>query len=1114
MKNAKQKSKLVSILILASMLAQSFAGISALADGNEAPAATEVVSAKSEIDDSYTLNSLGDMADLMVSLTYEEYLDGYSVVPDIDEETVLDIPVADYDREASDGGIYVKKNDTVVRDGENVTVDTVTTTDDAKLVYTIEVPKTAMYSISVEYFTVVSEIFDGEDGTKYEVKGNGSTVERILLIDNKIPFNEARYMNFTRVWIDKEDENYNRVDRTFKTDVNKNEMRPVKEEAPEWRSQTLKDSQGYYSEPFKFYLTEGTHTIAFRSATEPLKLASLKLHKAEEVISYEDYLKKYENAPAVSKNVKVDIQAETPLKTSEQVIYAMNDRTSPATKPQATDRTLLNTIGGNGGDKWKIAGQWIQWEVTVPETGLYKIIPRFKQTVNAGLFSSRSIKIDGDYPFEEAKNLQFNYKSDWQTKPLNDGHTEFVFYLEEGTHSIEMEVVLGEMAEILRTINASNDRLNDYYRKILMITGTDPDEYTDYEFAKLIPDVLRGMRNEAKVLTDMSKRLEKTIGEKGENTVILDRVAYLLDEMGNDQNQIAVNLDNYKSYIGSLGTWLLSTASQPLQLDYIRVQSAENDSVPKAEAGIWDSIVHEVKSFFSSFFTDYNSMGASKKITDDDPDAIEVWITTGRDQATIMRQMVDDDFTTKYGVSVNLKLIAAGTLLPATLAGTGPDVSMDADPVGLGIRNAAIPLNYFEQPDQIENIDYSSVDSDGYPMGYTKSFSEVKKMFGNDEAFVPLTVLDPDRREFADGKEVAVMEDSNAEFNVIDGVERNGVVTYGLPSTIDFPMLFYRKDLFVELGVDVPQTWDDVKDIIRALSENQLEMGFSQAMTQIRMYQTGEEWFTSSYDYEYEDGTYTIDQNDREYLRTVGIETNLGSNESLDAFQRMTEWFTLYGQPVSYDFANRFRTGEMPIGIVSFTQYNQLKVFAPEISGLWEFVQLPGVEQEDGSINHTSPVAVGAVMMMKDAADDIKEGQDFTESRRAQNSWKYLQWWVGTDAQSRFGKEQVAIMGTAAKYNTANNKALVAQSWTAQEKANLEQQFRSLKGTPMSPGNYIVARYTNFAFYNVVDDGEVASEAMLGYVDDINNELTRKRAEYGFLTIDEYKEKLAQKTAE
>ena len=1079
MRNAKNKNKLVTAMILASMLVQPLAGMSVYAD--EPVTTAETSASEIQDDTSYTLNSLDDMANLMVSLTYADYLADYANVPDTTKE--IDIDVTKYNNDLSEGEIEVNEKDTVVRDGKEIVAGTVSTTDEGKLVYDIDVPETAMYSVTVEY---------------YPIAGNGSTIERILLIDDKIPFNEARYMNFTRVWIDKEESGYSRAERTFKLDINQNEMRPVKEEAPEWRTQTLIDSQAFYDEPFKFYLTEGKHTFAFESASEPLKIASIKLHKAETLPTYEEYLSLHKDAPKVSEDTVIRINAETPLKTSEQVIYAMNDRTSAITDPQSTSATLLNTIGGNGGDKWKITGQWIEWDFEVPETGMYKIVPRFKQTVNAGLFSSRSIKIDGEIPFAEAKACQFKYKSDWQTQALTDGETEFTFYLEKGKHTLQMEVVLGKMSTILQTINDSTDRLNEYYREILMITGTDPDEYTDYSFSKLIPEVLRGMRNESALLYDMSAQLEETIGEKGENTVILDRVAYLLDLMGNDQDKIAANLSNYKSYIGSLGTWLLTTTSQPLQLDYIQFQSAEKAKLPQAEANAWQSIKHEISSFISSFFVDYNSMGSSTVYDENDPNAIEVWITTGRDQATIMRQMVDDSFAAEYGVSVNLKLIAAGTLLPATLAGNGPDVSMDADPVGFGIRNAVMPLNYFEN-------------TDNYMGDNVMGFSEVKKLF-NEETFVPLTVLDPDRREFADGKEVPIAEDGNAEFKVVKGVERNGVVTYGLPSTLDFPMLFYRKDIFVELGLEVPQTWDDVEDVIRALSENQLEMGFAQTLTQIRMYQTGDEWFKSCYDYE--DMGDTIDQNSRAYLRTVGIETNLGSNGALDAFQRMTEWFTLYGQPVTFDFSNRFRTGELPIGIVSYTQYNQLKVFAPEISGLWEFVQLPGVEQADGTINHTSPITVGAVMMMKDAADDITADQDYTDSLRAQNSWKYLQWWVSTPTQERFGKEQVAIMGTAAKYNTANVEALKGQSWTAQEKKNLDQQFKSLKGTPMSPGNYIVARYTNFAFYNVVNDGEVASEAMRAYIDDIDNELTRKRSEYGFLTADEYKADLAAKNAE
>ncbi len=1080
MKTAKPKSRVVAVFFAVILLVSSFAGTMVSAE-NTAAIADETT---------HTLNSLADMANLMVSITYKEYLDDNVNAHDCDDGVEIAFLPEDLDREASTSLVgepakekYVL-NEGTVNESEK-TAYTYTTSNDGRIVFNVTVPETAMYSIALDY---------------YPIEGNGSTIERILLIDGKIPFSEARYMNFTRVWRDLEAEGYSVADRTFKLDVNKNEMRPVKYEKPRWRSQYLSDSQTFYEEPFKFFLKEGEHTIAFESASEPLKFADIRLCKAQTLPTYEEYLASHADAKPVSADISITVNAETPYETSEQVIYAMNDRTSAATVPQSTKATLLNTIGGNGGDKWKLTGQWISWEVDIPESGFYCIIPRFKQTVSAGLFASRAIRINGEYPFREAHNLQFKFGSDWQTGRLNDGTTEFVFYLEKGKNVIEMEAVLGRMATVLQTIDDSTDRLNEYYRKILMITGTDPDEYTDYQFSKLIPDVLRGMRAEAELLYQTSADMEAIIGQKGENTVILDRVAYLLDIMGNDQDKIAVNLDAYKSNIGSLGTWLLNTMSQPLQLDYLLIQPAENTKVPQADAGFFESFLHEINSFIQSFFVDYNSMGSSVSIADMGDNSIEVWITTGRDQANIMRQMVDDSFTAQYGVSVNLKLIAAGTLLPATLAGTGPDVSMDADPVGMGIRDAVVPLNYFENTDNY-------MDVEGYE--HVLGFSEVKKLF-NEESFVPLTVLDPDKREFV-GEVLPIEEDDGAEFKVVNGVERNGVVAYGLPSTIDFPMLFYRKDVFVQLGLEVPETWDDVENVIRALSEHQLEMGVTSTLHQIRMYQTGTEWFKSCYDYEDYD---TIDYNSRDYLRTVGIESNLGSNKALDAFQRMTEWFTLYGQPVAFDFANRFRTGELPIAISSFMSYNQMKCFAPEISGLWEFVQLPGVEKEDGTIDHTTPITVGAVCMMKDATKDLAPGEDVTESRRAINSWKYLQWWVGTEAQERFGKEQVAIMGTAAKYASANVEALKGQSWTAQEKRNLDQQFKSLKGTPMSPGNYIVARYTNFAFYAVVDGTEVASEAMLGYVDDIDNELTRKRVEYGFLTADDYKASIGLNEAE
>ncbi len=1003
--NAKRLTALLLSTILA---AQSLAFVTGATEPEAKPATVAV-------DNSRTENSLDEMAQLMTSTTYSDYLLKYEDVPMANSEVM--IKAVDYNAEKSNCEI----DDTnIFTDFEGVEGDSLLMPEEGKLVYDVVIPETGLYNVEFTY---------------YPYAGKAATIERVISIDGKVPFKEARYIQFPRIWVDDYLEPGKRI---FKTDINGNEVRPTKSEKPRWGKVVAQDSSTFYNEPFVFYFEEGEHEITLTASREPLMFNSFRLFKADAPKTYKETLEEYKNngyKPASESSV-IKINAETPDATSEQVIYPLNDRTSAITDPQDPSKVLLNVLGG---EKWQIGGQWAEWEFVAPESGLYQIVVRFKQSLNAGLFSSRELTIDGVSPFEEAKSLQFKFYDDWQVGTLcDDDGTPFTFYIEEGKHTLRLKVVLGDMAEYLRQIDESVVRMNEYYRKIIMITGANADQYTDYDFAKLIPEVLRGMRNESELLTQISKGLEETIGEKGTNSVLLDKIAYLLDIMGNDQDKIAANLTNFKSYIGSLSTWLLTARNQPLEIDYILIQP-ESVEIPKAKANFWQSLKHEIGAFIMSFFSDYNSLGATEVYDENDHTVIDVWVTTGREQTQIMRQMVDDSFTAQTGEKANLKLVAAGTLLPATLAGVGPDVSMDGDPVGFGVRGAVKPLNDFE------------------------GYDEVATWF-HPETIVPLTVYDPDQ--------------INPHTK-----EQGYEVVYGLPYTLSFPMLFYRKDVFVDLGLEVPETWDDIYDVIRALSENNLEIGLSQALTQIFMYQQDIPWYKGD----------TID--------TVGYKTNLCTNESLAAFQQMTDFFTMYGLSVTYDFANRFRTGEMPIAIADYMSYNQLTIFAPEISGLWEFVQLPGIEDENGIINHASPVAVHALMMMRDA-------------KNPERAWEFMKWWVSEETQSRFGNEQVAIMGTAAKYNTANIKALESQPWTAQELRNLRQQSQSLKGTPMTPGNYIVTRYTNFAFYDVVDDGMTASEAMLQYEDDINNEITRKREEYNFKTAEQIEAEMAQKAKE
>ena len=51
--------------------------------------------------------------------------------------------------------------------------------------------------------------------------------------------------------------------------------------------------------------------------------------------------------------------------------------------------------------------------------------------------------------------------------------------------------------------------------------------------------------------------------------------------------------------------------------------------------------------------------------------SLEVWLAYGRDQAQVIRNLINNDFTpnSELGTAVNLKLVAGGTLLPSVLAG-------------------------------------------------------------------------------------------------------------------------------------------------------------------------------------------------------------------------------------------------------------------------------------------------------------------------------------------------------------------------------------------------------------------------------------------------------------
>lgn len=545
-----------------------------------------------------------------------------------------------------------------------------------------------------------------------------------------------------------------------------------------------------------------------------------------------------------------------------------------------------------------------------------------------------------------------------------------------------------------------------------MVTGTQPDLFRDYALEKEIP----GLREEMTAVRDRLQaayeNIQASSGIRDGDTANIDRLVVQLDGFLKDVDTIPQRLSNFSSNISSLSAWMLNLKNQPLEIDYLRIQS-EDVAVPKANAGFFQTLSYMAKQFAGSFVMDYNSIGDTTAAAE----ALDVWIGLGRDQVQIIKELVDENFTAKTGIPVNIKL-AKDSMIQATFAGRGPDIALfiaQDQPVNLAVRNAVVNLSQF--PD----------------------FEEAAAEF-SPESFVPYSY-------------------------------ENGV--YGMPLTGSFQMLFCRTDILEELGLKAPETWRDLYEMIPVIQQKNMNVGLPKVVIDA----TGAGSGTSAmFD------TLLL-QKGLNYFDDSRSSTNFDKPEALEAFREWTDFYTKYGLPQDFDFYNRFRTGEMPIGIAGYTLYNQLCVGAPELSGLWEMRQLPGTPREDGSLNRAAGLT-GTSAVIFNKCDK-------------ENGWAFVKWFASSQTQAAYGRTIEALLGASARYDTANLEALKLLPWTKAQQKTLLGQWENVKGIPQVPASYYISRNLYNAFRNVTIYYSNAREILYKYNKEMNAEIQRKRVEFG-----------------
>lgn len=903
--------------------------------------------------------------------------------------------IDDYESESSGtDSVVIEGADYTELKDENYEVkdNSLITSEKSYVEYTFEIEDAGLYNIGLDY---------------YPPTGKGMDIIRTVKIDGKTLFDELNTITLKRNWVDESE---------IKT-VNENDLQPLQIENPHDQVVMLEDADRMMNEPLQFYLSSGTHTISFEAVQEPLQINKILIKTPQELVTYDEYLSNAQsNGYSETKGQDVHQEGEVASEKSNSMLAPDFNYTDSDVTPNDPYHQKINIIGG---DKWNEPGDYIEWTVDVPESGLYNITFNVLQNFDRGLSSSRRLYINGEVPFAEANEITFAYNKELQSYTVADSEgNPYLFAFDQGQNTLRLEVVSGSLGKTIYQLEQANYVLNDIYKDVIMIAGTSPDIYRDYNIEESIPNLVENLTALTNNLNLITSALESSLGEKSDLTANIQKIIIQLEDFIDEPDNIIRQLNSFKSNISALPNTIKSIKNQELTVDSFDLTSP--DVVLETDSSFTTQVMFDINRFIASFT---NNTDELKGAVEGDGETIEVWVTRGQDELQVWRSLIDNYFTPQTGINVDLKLVSPTAILPAVLSGEGPDVAMylaQDIPVNYATRDAVVDLTEFEDYDEVASRYYQS-------------------------AITPF--------------------------------EYNGGV-YALGEEQKFPMLFYRTDIFEELGLEVPKTWDEMFEILPVLSANNMELMLEPTLVTNTGQVVPNIIFSS-----------ILYQNDGEFYMNDDMESALTTEEGVNAFEMYTKFYTNYSVDIQADFANRFKTGEVPIGIMDYTQYNQISIFAPELAGMWSVAPLPGVVGEDGEINNTAASTTTGMVMFKD-----------TENRDA--SWEFMKWATSDEIQTQYGKEIEAKVGRAGRWQSANKNALQNSSYPIGDLQQITTQQANTKGVPQVPGGYISGRQVDYAFRSVVNDNENPYEAIFEYTRPINEELSSKRKEFGLEYID------------
>ncbi len=809
-------------------------------------------------------------------------------------------------------------------------------------------------------------------------------------------------------------------DGVFPTDRYGNEIATTPYQAEGTLEAAICDSTYRTAEPMLFELTAGSHVISFSVQDGGMELSAVTL-KAPVVVPEKQVGDASGDAIIVIEAEKIAARNESSIRGAGE----FNAQLSPYSK----DYRKVNFLDGASFDE---AGDMVTWRFTVEESGWYYLGAYYRQSARADFPTYVDIYVDGVIPHAGAQRVAFDYTTSFKAMQAKAGEDALTLYLEKGEHTLSFCINSAHLTPIYETIDVLLEEINELSNDVKsLMGGATADAYRSYNMLKNFPDLVERLSGWAKQCAD-SVEYAKQFSNKNSGaafssmTLSSDQLYRLAEEPEDLPRRMSEFSTGANSAARMLAQQLTDMAINDLSIDQIYLYQADAKLPEKAN---WlESTWAGVERFFTSFVKEDYSAGAATETTWVDENGVEqpviqVWMGRSRQYVETLQNIIDTQFTPETGIKVNLSLMPdANKLVLANAAGTAPDVVLSLQyvvPSYLNIRGALYDLTKFED------------------------FGEVAQRFSSG-LFIPYILK--------------------------DGV-------YAMPETVNFWVMFYRKDILESLQIEVPNSMDEVKLILPELQRRSMNFYFPTAGM------VGTKVFPGTLPLILQAGGSIYDT-------TIG-DTTLDSEISLAGFREMTELFTVYNMPTdvpSPGFYQQFRDGTLPIGVADLATYNLLLNAAPELDGLWDIALFPGLTNEAGEVERWTTGGAETMAIMSAAE----------EHDRLDESWTFLKWWSSAEVQSQFGNLLQSTYGSEYIWPTANTEAFAELPLRSAHKKVIIEQMEWMTEAPWVLGTYMLERELSNAFISVTADGVEARRAMDTAVKRINRETYRKLEEFGY----------------